>query len=77
MVFEEGDSVRLDAVLGLLGPSAFPVLLFLLCIPSALGLPGVSLFLGSAQASLALQMLAGLGTRMVDKGGGGRKGIPL
>ena len=46
-------------ILYILGPSAFPVLLFLLSIPSALGVPGVSLFLGFAQASLALQMLTG------------------
>jgi hypothetical protein len=47
-------------ILYILGPSAFPVLLFLLSIPSALGVPGVSLFLGFAQASLALQMLTGV-----------------
>lgn len=58
-VLGDGDSVLLSQVMSMLGPSAFPVLLFLLSVPSALGVPGVSLFLGFAQASLALQMVAG------------------
>ena len=57
--FGEGDSVSLSQVLSMLGPSAFPVLIFLLSIPSAVGVPGVSFFLGFMQGSLALQMIAG------------------
>jgi hypothetical protein len=54
------EAIQVQEVLSLLGPSAFPVLMFILAVPCALGLPGVSTALGAVEAALALQLLAGM-----------------
>jgi len=53
------ESISFGDVLALLGPSAFPVLFLLLSLPSALGLPGVGMFVGIGQFCLSCQMISG------------------
>jgi hypothetical protein len=54
------EALEVRDVLASLGPAAFPVLMFFLAVPCALGIPGFSIVLGSVEAFLALQLLAGI-----------------
>ena len=53
------EQVKLAEVMALLGPSAVPVLLFLLSVPIFLGLPGIGIFLGLALIFLSYSLAIG------------------